>query len=1314
MAEVLTPPIPRLKFPAAKAVEPATPIPDVVEESMAGVEPSIPTPQPKKTKVVDWDWSPLTNLAAVATGAIGGALSPVKLKEAYTAAQDRSGAQLPFEESVFTNVVDMISGPAQAAAHILLPSLTTAEVDPVTGKVKNVDEEQHLKKAWQLGEHLGAGAIGGTVGLAKSLGDDPVETFMAQPAVMTAVGLPLLKGATRTIKSVRATSKLPEVAASVEPTGRTSLLGEGSIPTILRQAVDNASSLVPDRYMRLVVDGFHTGNKAATALVEEMARAPERAAEAINLAAEQFGASAKRAKDAPKIPTRSGKTAADIVVPVAEAMEAADEMGTPVSPSTTIDPATLNLRPTPSAEVRDAALAQRAIEKSQEALSAAQAPPSLRSRVPISPEGKLLPELAETRPVHSVREMLPLGAVRSILEGQTLGGNTRKLVDGVKQQLADLTGADPLEIQQRVEHALGQSIMGSWQAQLAADPKPVWKKARALIEQDIGRPLTAPEQVSILGTLKRPAIATTEAGAAARLPTVEIAGKVIDPVKLLTARTLEDVSTIGVSELAKATKELVANQLADLQRGTLRRQLDKEAARVSAPSDQALVATIQQNIDRVIAAGNPALQKSLTGVSVSADVAPFVAGLLEDIQKGDLPQQVMKHPPAMVAAALRATSNDPAVQAAASKIGSYRPIKGIDGAPLYAPELVATAVEAHNAAQSSAKNPISQHLKGAVTASNLASGANNILGNSSFGSIRRGVPATVLFAKGLKAVSDLDSWTKGRTINPATAEAFEALRGTNALSSDFLSELKTASAEAGQGRTQAAVRKVISAVDALNTPLHYFYKMGDAPFRLEESLAQYKQWKKYTNMLEEGATLTLDQGRRQPILRKTASGYELADPLAPRAQDRGYRAITPEQLQKELGKVAANRGAELTFDYGDTNQMAKWIRSVPDMGVLSSFVSWGSHALDLPGKKGLWAKSFGGSPFNVETTSPSILRDNALSNISLGVRRAMMASAARNALLSGQNDELKPAYEKADSKDRRILAHALSVPGATAGVDLGAWAAGGPTNTLVKLLAQARSLALPGLAETSKDTQGVTGYGPMLGDVQPAVADLNDKDRKLLELAATNKLGTMKDALSLVHVGGTLLSSLWDKVQDADSIRNAFGVEDLAETALPLLTGVTTAKALRWGLTGSGGKEPSKFDDLRVPVGKAVVDDILGKAWKAKDVSEASPADTRSFLNAAKTLLLRAANVEPKSKLDARIAEAEYNLRDAKRVGDASAISTRQEELRKLETDLERQAALREIIEDSVSDAFDTYDSVLNALQGKVITTPKSRALLLK
>lgn len=1312
-------------FPDAKPPTPAAPSADSPEERVdtgeaaQGAElaqPAIESPwQAKEGKIVDWEWSPVSSLGSLIAGVGIGALSPKEIQKARSATKEdiktRYATQHPVWSAV-TDVAEAVSGAGQVAGAVLLPSpveqvrrpVETTPIPPeVTEKFptfmqgwmkdwdqtpgyKDIETDKQAYRALKTGVALGSGAIGGTVGLGESLvdPDTTLETLSARPFTVGTTLLPVAKALRKGVQSFRGVKPAPvETPGTTPPASEAGIEGlpdatpveqavkqvapvQVGAPAVsvwqgIKDVVGDKAKGAWDTYKQAFVDGFESGDPRATALAQQIATAPERAVDLINDWAGQIGRASLEA----------GKRAG------------VDAGIDPRAPIPTLErPRNIPIPPLDDLGVREAPYIQELINNTIEAdkknrqnirkaLGLAEA---RAEQWTITPEGGVVvvdplasaPQLSlglldqpQVNPLPRRPMMTPMGGapMEPGVKAQTYSAKVRSAIDQAVGDLSDQLNIDPSTIRKMVEHEVGKVLSDDVTSVLRDDPKGVGKALIAQAERQINRTLNTAEKRAYLEKLLDPSWVGDSYSApeffftGKKLPNgVQTGGQVFAHVDAL----------IPDKNIPRAVAQATAKAMEDLTRSQMPERLAAEAGRVAKATDTA--------VDRV--KGILAQIQKLDVTDVDPKMAQWIAGLDKSLKEGNLLNQVIPYDPALVSSTLRALYPVEGAREAgriAQALGEYKPKDGVWMQPLFER---AIALHTMEPVGPNALTRLTQHMKGSATARNIASGATNVLGNAGFGSIRRGVPATVLFGKGLQLLRETGDYLNGGEVRPELRQALSDLAGTGALTNDFLREIKGKAKSldvlhednfwTGKG---GVTRNVLEGGwDLYNKGLEKFYEMGDKPFRLEESIAHWENYRKALGKLADGEEITLDQGRRHPRIRKDGLGYSMADDMAPNVADRGWKPLTEQQLGREIGKAAAHRGTALTLNYGDIPGWAKLVRNLPDAGVLSSFASWASLALDVPGRKGHWAKALDGNPFDIPSTSKAVLRDSAIESAGLALRRAAMASAAEQGIIQhGQADIL---FEKLNSRDRTSLAHQLSDPSLYSGLDLGGWAATGPTGALVRLGGW-----------LYKNAQGWDASTP----------DLTPQQRDLVYRAESGQLGGMKDALGLVNIGGSILADTLGNVIDAwGDPTKEYGWTEGAKDILPLFTGVTTAKILQGAagyladpqaslhprledlvvaLAGAGspeektevlrnysqtqqsllkfsGRKGESESGVADPVGLWIARGIFGKAWQAKSVLEASPAAKGSFLQRAVKAMKAGAGVESEAAHKARIERA--------------------------------------------------------------------------
>lgn len=638
-----------------------------------------------------------------------------------------------------------------------------------------------------------------------------------------------------------------------------------------------------------------------------------------------------------------------------------------------------------------------------------------------------------------------------------------------------------------------------------------------------------------------------------------VASKVVGPVAPETAAALKAYSASDVvrKRVVASTVQTLAE---DAAKATKKKMLDGEANR---------------------------LVPVQPGSTVSQVWSPESAArkYAKDLANGDMPVQALTQGqnPTALARALEATGDKNLVKEARR----LRRFKQLDqelvGTDHWVDPLLYEALTAEANAQKfmkggSAWATLASKMKANLTARNPKSALNNMISNSIMQVIRRGDP--------MGGIGEMISAFRNRASNP---EKWAALDRTGVFEATALKQ-------------EMSVGKSLPH----NKLMEDFYQSGDKWFKSGEAHRAFDELDGALKDLKPGqhVEIQIAPGRTVKVeyrgARNTNERFGFDNPqqvdhylVHDTTGKKHYVDFGSKEYNDLIAKAAANRANQMFFDYGDVTGLTKFIRSQPALGILSPFFTYATKAIDLPGKAGLGTRIVQGSQGWIGSNSPKVLRNQAVAQALEGVRRSVIMHASKQGLLDKSNEDLVRAvqYMPNDMKPQFILG--MSSPSHLAIASMGNWNAFDQTLTAARLASQL-------LVDK--------------GALDPARAKEDPKAARLLYLSETGQLASAADALALIGLGGSAITDLLAKVQDADkpggkgvtmaSLVQSFGPAVLgggADTIRDLSVGYLDEDSPYTSrYSGTSTKDQNVTEDFT----RWAIRKTTGMGWKALNISD--------------------------------------------------------------------------------------------------------------
>lgn len=314
---------------------------------------------------------------------------------------------------------------------------------------------------------------------------------------------------------------------------------------------------------------------------------------------------------------------------------------------------------------------------------------------------------------------------------------------------------------------------------------------------------------------------------------------------------------------------------------------------------------------------------------------------------------------------------------------------------VFAPEGVIDSLKWEWAAKQAVDNAtgfwdrLNRHIKGNLTARNIASAINNLKANFVYQTFRRGEPflaATLTdmirkyhaFRTGKSVRGDM-----GFKLDPFDTEFFKAMERTGILDTTMLD------AELGGLGVSDLLGDISKPVKKATRKMEEFYKAGDNIFKLEESRRNYKKLHNVMDELQDGEFITVEvkDGRHVKLTRR-----------GDKFESEGV-VLEPHQVNDIVANAASLPAQRIFFDYTNVPNAVKWVRASKALGVTSPFFTWFWKAVDIPGMKRGLMREMLSDGVNYSTNNKKL---NMLKRAQI-----IKSSARRHAMLAGVREAVK-------------------------------------------------------------------------------------------------------------------------------------------------------------------------------------------------------------------------------------------------------------------------------------------------------------------
>lgn len=936
-------------------------------------------------------------------------------------------------------------------------------------------------------------------------------------------------------------------------------------------------------------------------------------------------------------------------------------------------------------------------------------------------------------------------------------GTMPQTMEAIGKAAGELSKDASLEdiLKHRMENAVGDvggGMPSTFRAQYASDPFTAAKSYLNAAEQKLERKLTRQEAKGLVGVLERETHVTKEVEgnqiAVRERPIPHLRDKNGRPVELDPHELLGTKTMTPKDELA-AVQHGVERTLKEFGGENARKKLiEGETQRPFTSAEEAGGLSPEDSIPYLNAMGKratAATPESARGSTLPygftmgerENHATYAAATAAIVKSGGTIPQVLPTGknainPIQLAAALEDVHpNDPAIQAAAKQLRTYKPLDAqLVGHEGYAAPLFKDAIEWHERAEKGMKDvlakAINSYTKGGLTIHNLPANLTNFMANVSAKILSRGRDPVTYLAGAEKILFDQRLWNSGHKVSQSRARTFQALSEAGVGGNDFMSAEMTSKATPGEkfgapkgtqwlvGKPASLGGKVMHAPNAIQ---EWLYQRGDKVFRTEEAVHQLEG-----GLINKGTFYDLDhlgEGRHYDLyptansrIRITKEGgkYFSQDLNALDAVQGRKRPITQALMDKLAAKQAGVRATYLTQDYNDLPQYGKWVKTMP-LGWVAPFASWMAAARSLPGipgivpgKKGLLWRLLLETPNKVHTNDPAILGRSAVADIGLSMRRAMIINGIKQDIDSEDpHSSLAMAFRRGPEDARKWLIRAVTQPGLMGGINLGGWAALGPDEPLVG-----------GLAAVSTLAEGPQARGMGRNkDLYSATHQPTKFSRAIMD-AQTGKDWTADKALDLMHMSGGVFKDFMTYILNTQKPGVVADPAEMADKIMSIAIGGTQAKVVKSiagtvtepggpigpGDTGYdtamtlGGKARHRTlhaEDVRqmVPLLNWWMGNLTGKMYETRDFNVNDPKNVHSDLfNAQKEWL---ASLEVDAKAEGKQKEADALAAGPKAV----------EQFRKVLYDQSAQDALKNAVEMQIQNYWFDYAKVYLKLMAK-------------
>jgi len=536
--------------------------------------------------------------------------------------------------------------------------------------------------------------------------------------------------------------------------------------------------------------------------------------------------------------------------------------------------------------------------------------------------------------------------------------------------------------------------------------------------------------------------------------------------------------------------------------------------------------------------------------------------------------------------------------------------------------------------------------KASYTARSTSSITTNAGANYGMNTTRRGYFGPGYVYKLGRAAYQYVQWRGGKKTSPKLRLQFEQAIRRGVFSSNKL--------DADIGDLSKLKKLDFGSFLPGNAFLERLFKWGDQIFKLEEFLWQWDNWEKDIKGLGAGRSVDVPISTRKTV-KLTRVSKDFVDIEGHKARGGKVRVhIDGKVMHDILGRVSAKPGLDLMFAYDDTSLISKMMRASQLHGIGSDFYTWNSKAVDIPFvKKGLVGHVVD-NPYARVTDDPKLLAKTVARSMGLAARRGLILNGLRSQFLDTPDKELRKQFNWATNDEKILIVRMLSDGKHAQVSDLSTMNYADPSQKMMKILMyggvkafQTASWALGGHDPRQKNPP----------DLTPKQTRRLERFRKLLIMADSQELGSGKDVLDFIALGGgpfmDAINDLW-KTADAGSILTP---EMAARTSTYMLMGGTYSKAINVAAGGISDAFPgtmageaagaissrhrSLTDSVKTtqPYANWMLDTMAGKGTRIVNVAKKGSTQNHfSHLSKQRKEMMRAWGVWPdlEEQFDAR------------------------------------------------------------------------------
>ncbi len=464
---------------------------------------------------------------------------------------------------------------------------------------------------------------------------------------------------------------------------------------------------------------------------------------------------------------------------------------------------------------------------------------------------------------------------------------------------------------------------------------------------------------------------------------------------------------------------------------------------------------------------------------------------------------------------------------------------------------------------------INSAIKGNITARNLASGINNITGNFSYQTFRRGTP--LLAANLAQIAAKYHGWRTGKQLKaksdmspikllPEEQSFFEAMERTGYLDVD-VTDIELG----GVGNRTSLLSQIPvigKPIGWAETILEKFYKTGDNIFKLEDAWHNYKRVSKEIDVLKTGEWMDLDLGGKNKFTRMTRlddGNFRLGD-----------KVLTKNQLDDVLARASSQPGRGIFVDYSDVPNIVKWVRASKALGITSPFFTWAYNVMDLPGvKKGIGRRA-ATDMMDYRTNSVKLNAVKLSHAYLFALRRQALLAAMREGVLAEDDETLRKILSYAPKEFNLQLLELTGSPFYIGHDSVEGANQFGPSDIILRGI-MAGQAALIDDEELSEIYFPIEEGSDTIDFALDSIKDpelRNDilKRRKLIKKQMSGEGLTSGDLAQLIGLSGTPIMDAVIALKEADKQGKSIDKTKLTQTLGTALAGGTIARILEIGV----------------------------------------------------------------------------------------------------------------------------------------------------